>query len=52
MENGRTYLQADVIHKSQDESIEMPHLLFLLFRLCLCPASFPIQRLVPSGFFL
>ena len=33
-----------LIHKSQNDSIEVPHLLFLLFRLCL---SFPIQLLVP-----
>ena len=53
MEDGEwTDIQTDVIHKSQDESIEMPHLSFLLIRLCLCPASFPIQLLVPSGFFL
>ena len=53
MEDGEwTDIQTDVIHKSQDESIKMPHLLFLLFRLCLCPASLPIQLLVPSGFFL
>ena len=56
MEDGEwTDIQTDVIHKSQDESIEMPHLLFLLFllfRLCLCPASFSIQLLVPSGFLI
>ena len=40
-----TDIHIDVIHKSQDESIEMPHLLFYV----LVP---PVQLLVLSGFFL